>query len=1148
MKPVHVNIGVDMGNALAPWIFCLALDPLIRYANRVPGVIRMQAYMDDTNSAGKGSDWLRQIQSMWGIVDSAGLHIARHHCCHVTHNNKTTCGESYSAIIRTITDRHGGDATVHIHGTPHQVSDIMTQEGQCCPRILRQAFENGCYCKGVKTKLLLRIPPTDEVLQTLDNTPYGMMIIDVKDRCLGLTALTPCRDNKGKTIKLSSTQKSDLVFEPYLAKVEHRSERRIYTGGIIHHKIVDWKSFTVSKILYPATQYRPTEQTVKRLNKALVQTINIGPIIEADKLQPVLRAIGITGATSIRRTLDATLINAVLRQYGHLAIIGANDDPQVKEAVAAFDGLRYDLVSEDARVELVAGIADADPKKRTGVVKKFIAKLDLAEAIEVATLALKPHFAKWTTSHDAAERAIAKLNKHKLAAVSVPQRMSWIKWLRLYDHDAYKRALVNKKPKPARNKQCYQCGKGDPLHYPYGYDNDAFCTEHRPFERQDFLTSDLAAFIQYDPNDRTFPRKARICDYPKHEICTLCHAGQATIRHWIDECPVVTAFVTKIGCPQLPSAFDPDSDDLDFGRTLCCLHQVRLLLIRDRCIGLPCDTIARTRKPIDAVKELLDAYIKYAHPALNTAASFARITTASSCDRTVVNNGLTAARAPADLQLRRTGEKILVSTRDFQIGDDIFVITTNTDKIPSLHTCRPPLPNPMQATKPNAHWRCTPRGDGSKTYYLKCCSEIVRAESIAILAPDHHVPTGTLLIVRFDGSYRKVGERACSGCGVVVYAASNHCLLEEVAAYATPLPGIESAADAEATGALKAGAIVSALLLEPKFKDYGAEIQGDHELTIGYQNGHARVNSAKVFSMFHPLRQTISDHNLNIKWTYIPREHNPRADQLAKAASKAVADGTVTSTCDADGDLILPSRTGKVAGTGYVPLPTIKERAIEYLRKLENHEDNKQTLVLPEHYQVNTHDISPDLPIGMLVTVLKFLRARRRLASYGAAAGHDAVSRHYARDGGIAGSGTTKKARYMLLQGHYEADISSCFHTVIRCFASGLHNPLLAPLHEAISFIGANISGNADLSVVPKTILQRIITAPPCSVQAQIRRDFGVSLSPELIFEMSRFHNYQKDLIVDAMKKRGLLGIIIMPALMILTNSTFPVKLLKQAL
>ena len=64
LKAVFVNIGVDMGNALAPWIFCLALDPIVRYPNRIPRVINMKAYMDDTNITGRGRQWLLKTQAM----------------------------------------------------------------------------------------------------------------------------------------------------------------------------------------------------------------------------------------------------------------------------------------------------------------------------------------------------------------------------------------------------------------------------------------------------------------------------------------------------------------------------------------------------------------------------------------------------------------------------------------------------------------------------------------------------------------------------------------------------------------------------------------------------------------------------------------------------------------------------------------------------------------------------------------------------------------------------------------------------------------------------------------------------------------------------------------------------------------------------
>ena len=91
-----------MGNALAPWIFCLAIDPIVRYANRIPGVIKMNAYMDDTNTAGKGKAWLKQMQTVWEIMKPAGLIIAKHNCIEILCNGTSYKGASVAKLIRDI--------------------------------------------------------------------------------------------------------------------------------------------------------------------------------------------------------------------------------------------------------------------------------------------------------------------------------------------------------------------------------------------------------------------------------------------------------------------------------------------------------------------------------------------------------------------------------------------------------------------------------------------------------------------------------------------------------------------------------------------------------------------------------------------------------------------------------------------------------------------------------------------------------------------------------------------------------------------------------------------------------------------------------------------------------------------------------------
>ena len=50
-----------MGRSFSVYLFCFAMDPLFHYLNRIPGVISVQAYVDDTTIAGTAS--LRVIQA-----------------------------------------------------------------------------------------------------------------------------------------------------------------------------------------------------------------------------------------------------------------------------------------------------------------------------------------------------------------------------------------------------------------------------------------------------------------------------------------------------------------------------------------------------------------------------------------------------------------------------------------------------------------------------------------------------------------------------------------------------------------------------------------------------------------------------------------------------------------------------------------------------------------------------------------------------------------------------------------------------------------------------------------------------------------------------------------------------------------------------
>ena len=55
--------GVDMGRSFSVYLFCLAMDLLFTYLNRIPGVLSVQGYIDDTTIAGDAQclEWLTTV-------------------------------------------------------------------------------------------------------------------------------------------------------------------------------------------------------------------------------------------------------------------------------------------------------------------------------------------------------------------------------------------------------------------------------------------------------------------------------------------------------------------------------------------------------------------------------------------------------------------------------------------------------------------------------------------------------------------------------------------------------------------------------------------------------------------------------------------------------------------------------------------------------------------------------------------------------------------------------------------------------------------------------------------------------------------------------------------------------------------------------
>ena len=77
-----VKQGVAMGRSFSVYLFCFAMDPLFHHLNRIPGVISVQAYVDDTTIAGVAEDpmWLHEVAAVYRSISTAGFHIDSHSC------------------------------------------------------------------------------------------------------------------------------------------------------------------------------------------------------------------------------------------------------------------------------------------------------------------------------------------------------------------------------------------------------------------------------------------------------------------------------------------------------------------------------------------------------------------------------------------------------------------------------------------------------------------------------------------------------------------------------------------------------------------------------------------------------------------------------------------------------------------------------------------------------------------------------------------------------------------------------------------------------------------------------------------------------------------------------------------------------------
>ena len=89
--------------------FCFAMDPLFHYLNRIPKVLSVQAYVDDTTLVGEAQDlrWIQNVAQCYDDVRTAGFVVDSHSCYRSISNCTMRFGPTLMTSARLIQEWPG---------------------------------------------------------------------------------------------------------------------------------------------------------------------------------------------------------------------------------------------------------------------------------------------------------------------------------------------------------------------------------------------------------------------------------------------------------------------------------------------------------------------------------------------------------------------------------------------------------------------------------------------------------------------------------------------------------------------------------------------------------------------------------------------------------------------------------------------------------------------------------------------------------------------------------------------------------------------------------------------------------------------------------------------------------------------------------
>jgi ribonuclease HI len=924
MKALNVLVGVDMGAALSPLLFCLAMDPLLTYLNRIPRILLVRAYMDDNQSGGKGTAWLQEFQTLCDKFSSAGLVMVLHTCCLFiplgAGNNLILPNPPGSSWLRAARQALAAAPAAKRFAVGHTQEVVSRADLQklCCNLSntwLCHLIAAPCSCK-TKTTYLPARRLTPQELRLFDLLPWGAKPLAGHAEVLGLPlassarmilpigpvagASLPCKTRfQGKQLR----QMTHAIEHKIELKAKLRAGLLAKTITPIPQRAIAHCGWIQSLSYYSSSVFQKTRRHVKRLTTVYAKLVLGTHWIKGDGLAELLAALKIASAPPLQRAQECAAIGLNLRRLGGERLITGL--PRLPKEVK----LRTDPILNRWRIQLPyeawravqTTMLDTPPgsskacAKSLYRIKKALRKHETAQALQLLSSATAQ--VRWQMEDKAHGWQVLANSIHR--DFSPIGRIAVLKWM--LNRDADDRLRWHNTPHQGRHDPCWHCGAPGTI-YPYGRQHTCACHAHAQLSTfwicrlPASLREALAEFCSIPPVPPLHIPLAHKISAP-NPGCIFCRESDNTVEHWLNFCPFTLAITSAVlGSPMNPQHWltGDKKSILLHGHII---HGLRREVLARKGLshhryGEPVQVPSMDlRKVFLGVLRDITKDLPFELQHLRTLVGGHSADKQSSCPScySAVLRGWADPLNPAVSRHHLRPRARLFSGDVAAPGQLLLCVHSDSYLRQGATTPEGWLPPPQVSTLHTAN--CTASictcDCGERVTKLIATSSILLGEELT-LAVSKDVARGLRhLIVQFDGSCLRPDSGApAAGAGIVFWELSQTGLrlLQQLS---TPLPEAHDSQQAEALAA--SIAVLGVVKKLDEWNPDTIEIQGDNKAIIGVWNGTCRFHGARLNSMIQEARSVARYQLSSLLWTYIPRERNVTADELAGIASRWLA-------------------------------------------------------------------------------------------------------------------------------------------------------------------------------------------------------------------------------------------------------------------